>query len=281
MKIHTEQGQYWGGLGDTICLAWMAEGSKDSADPITLVAKAGGIKSKILDWLQVPQTEDGSGALIPSDCYKLELMDNGKQARLEYLRTLYNIQTSWKRPTLAVSDEARQWATDKVKQLGGPPVLLFPQTHWKPREWAASYWIDLAWKLHNRKIPTLVMLDKDEERFERVPNRVWGHPLDKVAALMQASRYVVGNDSMPAHLAGTVTGGQGSAKTLALMGPTKGSCVFGHDDGVECMGSEALDCTGCHFKRYLFRAACDQGCMSLMTLTSDAVFGRLAERLGL
>jgi ADP-heptose:LPS heptosyltransferase len=85
---------------------------------------------------------------------------------------------------------------------------------------------------------------------------------------------VVGNDSFPAHLAGTV-----GVPTLALMGPTVAS-VFAHLPDVECLASNGVDCTGCHFRKP-FRAACDQGCMSLYRLFPDDVLDRTLTKTGL
>lgn len=49
---------------------------------------------------------------------------------------------------------------------------------------------------------------------------------------------------------------------------------------MECLSARTLDCTGCHFQAP-FRAACDQGCMSLYRLFPDEVLGRVLEKLGL
>jgi ADP-heptose:LPS heptosyltransferase len=83
---------------------------------------------------------------------------------------------------------------------------------------------------------------------------------------MSSVELVVGNDSGPAHLAGTL-----GTPTLALMGPTRAACVFGHIPEVTPLAvSLEPACAGCHFGRP-FRAACDQGCQALYALTPAAV----------
>jgi len=116
------------------------------------------------------------------------------------------------------------------------------------------------------------MLHAADTRFGNVPVFMSETPVARVAALMRRAALVVGNDSFPAHLAGTV-----GVPTLALLGPTKPT-VFAHMDTVECLTS-AMDCTGCHFQAP-FRAACDQGCMSLYQLLPDDVLSRALFHLG-
>jgi hypothetical protein len=58
-----------------------------------------------------------------------------------------------------------------------------------------------------------------------------------------------------------------------LMGPTRPT-VFAHAPAVECLASDAIECTGCHFSAP-FRAACDQGCQSLFRLDPDVVLRRV------
>jgi ADP-heptose:LPS heptosyltransferase len=141
------------------------------------------------------------------------------------------------------------------------------------REWPASYWVDVAWKLKEAGVPAVVLLANEDKRFTNTPSFWWGMPVGRVAAVMRRAAVVVGNDSFPAHLAGAV-----GVPTLALLGPTRPT-VFAHSTSVQCLASEAISCTGCHFAAP-FRAACDQGCLSLFRLYPEVVFERVLELVG-
>jgi ADP-heptose:LPS heptosyltransferase len=214
------------------------------------------------------------GGITLDPVYDAEKKDRGRRPRVDYIREALRLTAPPTRPRLSLSDDDRAWAAEKAAELGSPLVLLFPQSAWKPREWPASYWVDLAWHLKKMGVPVLVMLQGDDARFHNTPQYRWNTPLPRVAALMARASLMVGNDSFPAHLAGTV-----GVPTLALLGPTRPT-VFSHTPDVECLSAETLDCTGCHFQAP-FRAACDQGCMSLYRLFPDQVLQRILERLGL
>ena len=67
--------------------------------------------------------------------------------------------------------------------------------------------------------------------------------------------------------------------TLALMGPTRAACVFGHIPEVKALAvSDEPGCTGCHFGPP-YRAACDQGCQALHLLTPAAVLREVRKLL--
>jgi ADP-heptose:LPS heptosyltransferase len=208
------------------------------------------------------------GGVCLDEAYKLELADRCRRPRLDYVREFLNITAEPGRPTLRLPAGHRDWAADRVREFGGPPAVLFPQTAWTTREWPASYWVDLSWSLKAAGVPVVVLLSPKDERFTNTPAYWWGTPIDRVAALVEQAAVVVGNDSFPAHLAGTI-----GPPTLALMGPTRPT-VFAHMPGVECLASDAIECTGCHFAPP-FRAACDQGCQSLFRLYPEVVLRRV------
>ena len=204
--------------------------------------------------------------------YERELAEQCQRPRLDYVREFLGITTEPTRPTLRLAHEHRQWAADRVRELGDRLVLLFPQTAWVTREWPPSYWVDLSWKLKAAGVPVLVLLSNKDERFTNTPTYWWGTSVERLAGLIERAALVVGNDSFPAHLAGTI-----GVPTLALMGPTRPT-VFAHAPTVECMSSSAIECTGCHFAAQ-FRAACDQGCQSLFRLFPETVLERVLERV--
>lgn len=260
MKINLEGVRYYCGLGDIVLLAWLAEGSKRGPDPLAFH------RTRDLDLMTLLglAVDPEPGGVCLDEVFHRECADRCREPRVNYIRRFLNLTTPLARPALHVPAADEEWADGQFRELGTPLVLLFPQTAWKTREWPASYWVDLAWKLKAAGVPTVVLMANKDERFTNTPLYWWGTPIPRLAALMKRAALVVGNDSFPAHLAGAV-----GVPTLALMGPTRPT-VYAHAPAVECVTTAALDCVGCHF-RAPFRAACDQGCMALYRLFPDDV----------
>ena len=268
MKIDIDTARYYSGLGDLAMLAWLAEGCKNGSDPLVFHRKRDIGVTELLGLRIDPEP----GGILLDDVFQVEVADRGRKPRLDYIREFLKVTTPLARPVLRISPEDEAWARQTAAELGGPLVILFPQAVRKPREWPASHWVDLAWKLKNNGVPVLLMYQGDDARFRNTPVFHWNMPILRVAALMSHAALVVDNDSFPAHLAGTV-----GVPTLALMGPTRAT-VFAHSPEVECLASGRIDCTGCHFQAP-FRAACDQGCQSLFRLFPEDVFARAMSKL--
>lgn len=274
-RINTDLDKYYG-IGDLACLAWIAEGTRDSSDPMTFHASPG-TKFNVLELLgqNVAEHSDDRGTCVHK-AYDHELKDLGRKRRVDYFRDLLGIATPLVRPKVHVRAEDMEWAREIQAANGEELVLLFPQTHWIPREWPACYWVDLAWQLKERNVPTLTMLSNEDKRYTNTPLFYWGFSLRQVCALMSVAALVVGVDSGPAHLAATV-----GVRTIALMGPTRPECVFGHVPEVIAMTNRDLPgCAGCHFGSP-FRAACDQGCHTLYALRPHVVLARIVSELAL
>lgn len=264
MKIDLQSPRYYRGLGDVVMWAWLAEGCRGTADPPVFHRTS---DPELADLLGLP-VDPEPGGLSPDPVFAIETADRGRRPRTDYLREYFGITAAPARPRLRIPPADADWAARTAADTNSPFVLLFPQTAWKTREWPPNYWVDLAWRLDKLGVPSVVMLQNDDERFHNTPAFRWGTPVSRVAALMHRAALVVGNDSFPAHLAGTV-----GVPTLALMGPTRPT-VFAHLPDVEPLWSNALDCVGCHFQAP-FRAACDQGCMAMYRLFPEDVLDRV------
>jgi hypothetical protein len=272
IKIDLESGKAYVGLGDICMLAWLAEGCGRAGQPLTF-HRTRNLDVTALFGLTV---DPEPGGIRLDEAYDRELADQCRRPRLDYIREFLGITVEPVRPTLRLAPEHRQWASERARELvggNGPLVLIFPQTAWVTREWPPSYWVDLSWKLKAAGVPPLVLLSNKDERFTNTPKYWWGTSAERLAAMIERAALVVGNDSFPAHLAGTI-----GVPTFALMGPTRPT-VFAHTPMVECLSATEVECTGCHFAAP-FRAACDQGCQSLFRLFPDVVLGRVLERVG-
>jgi len=267
MLINLDTAKYYSGLGDLVMWAWLAEGCKNSGDPIVFHRKRD-LEFMALLGLQI---EPEPGGILPDPVFQIEVADKGRRSRLDYIREFLGITSPLARPMFKTSSEDQIWAAQRATELGSPFVILFPQAVWKPREWPANYWVDLSWKLKSQGLGVLLLFQNDDARFKNTPVSQWNTPIPRIAALMRHAALVIGNDSFPAHLAGTL-----GTPTLALMGPTRDT-VFSHMPEVDCLTS-TMDCTGCHFQAP-FRAACDQGCQSLYRLFPDDVLQRAIGKL--
>ena len=262
------------GIGDLACLAWLAEATRDTKDPITFFAHRG-TRYDILKLMGQEVTDDPAGVgVCIYTAYQNELADSGRRSRLAYIADVLGIPYRFKRPTVRFSDEDLKWAREVRGDNGDDFIMLFPQTCWKPREWPSSYWVDLGWRLKNDNIHAAFFMGDKDERFTNTPKYFWGYSFGQLSALMSISQMVIGVDSGPAHVAGTV-----GVPTIALCGPTRPECVFAHmPDVIPMTAHEDPDCTGCHFKAP-FRAACDQGCQMLFNLKPQIVYDEIRWQL--
>ncbi|HEX5444904.1 MAG TPA: glycosyltransferase family 9 protein [Pirellulales bacterium] len=274
--INTTLGSSYAGIGDVVSLAWIAEGTRDTPDPISFVTSpANAVVLKLFG--QNATDQPSTDGIYVGDAYATELAEGGARLRLDYIRDKLGLNTPYKRPRADFPPEVQEWA--EQTRRGFPEddlVLLFPQTFWKPRAWPDPYWVELAWWLKKRNLAVLAMLSHEDPRFNNLPNFMWGFDLHRVAALMSLASLVVGNDSGPAHISGTL-----GVPTIVPSGPTRADCVFGHiPEVIALTNDEPPDCAGCHFKPP-FRAACDQGCQALYALKPHTVLGRVISELAL
>lgn len=245
------------GIGDIIMSCWISEGSKGSETEL-IHAVHGKNNRQILKMFQQAITFDKTNAINVAEAYQTDLEIGDSFPRIETRRKVLGITAPIKRPTPYIGSKSQRWA-DAVSN--GRTILLYPQTHWKCREWPTAYWIDLAWALKARGFQPITMLAYRDERYKKTPQSFVGKSWQHNAALMNRSQLVVGNDSAGAHLAGTL-----DVPCLALVGPTT-EFAFSHCPSVRLVKG-GMDCQGCNFK---MRPACKWGCSSLFTITVERV----------
>lgn len=155
-------------------------------------------------------------------------------------------------------------------------VLVFPETYWQSRQWPVGYFKDLAAMLDRDGCNVVTMLPS-AKNASGFPYFLYGHSLYHGAAMMARADIVIGVDSGPAHMAGTI-----GTPTIAVCGPTKPEVVFDHLPGVKCLtaGRDAVPCVGCHFRAdHGFRAACSDGCRALLMLPPEDVYLKVRRHL--
>ena len=253
MKLDTEH-TFFTGLGDMICFAWIAEGMRQSGDILRFYAH--GWKADVLRLFQQEVTDDDREALVITRAFDEGLTEG---TDLDYMEWIASQIAPWSepiRPRADFSPTDRHFGREMARD-----VLLFPQTTAGCRQWPVAYWIDLANLLRLEGLRVAIVLQGFEGVYQCSPVPViHGQNIERVAAAMQASFLVIGNDSGPAHLSATL-----GTKTLVLQGSTT-ERIYSHLPEVECLRVKQMDCSGCHGVAEKWRPACSSGCQELFRL---------------
>ena len=257
------------GAGDAVVMAWIAEGSKGSATECRLHAT--GQKRELLEaFCQAvePSDEDSTNTFA---AYAVEQKTHGGGSRVIQRGQCLGIQTTPKRPPYKLNHADKAWADS----LGDRPTLVFPNVDDGTREWPPFYWLELYEALESAGMnPHFIGRDRDS-RYHHVAHyhadRRWG----ELMHAMLAARAVIGNDSGPMHVAGTL-----GVLTFALLGPTTAT-MCNHMPSVIPLSAKAeeIDCVGCWYHRP-YNSTCKIGCAALSHLLPEQVFAAVKERAG-
>lgn len=263
------------GIGDIILLSWIAEDYKARGHPCLFYVRNGS-KHEVLDMLGQQTTDSESGALCcgpNAGFYNYELrIDKGQNRRVEVWASQLPYKPGWKRPNITVSDaeteSVNKWYDDACG--GKPLVVLFPFTWYQSRRWPLENYVWLSDKLQAAGYYVCAMGTDSRHKIDlaRFPYYFYGTSWNHVAAMIRKAAFCVGNDSGPAHLAGTL-----DAPFVAIMGPTKR--VFEHMPSVYeyRVKKEVMGCVGCHFDYDAgYRAGCDTLCKALYRASPEDVF---------
>ena len=259
MKIDlASPGRYCAGLGDCVTWAWLAAGADE---PMQFAAQ--GANAEMLRLFGCDVTEDPSGAIDPNFCYRAELNLRCQAPRVKIWSQILGLTSTPVRP---------QCVLKPVRQPKPTRIVIAPQCHFKSRTWPKAYWLDLNWALQCLGYEVVWLMEHDDQDFsQRGPAMAyWRSSFQQVIEIMMTAAVVVANDSMPAHLAGTL-----GVPTLAILGPTHPN-VFAHVPDVIPMQSKAMECVGCHFSQP-YRAACDLLCQGLATTLPRDVAAKVQE----
>jgi hypothetical protein len=255
-------GLFCAGLGDCVTWAWIAAGS---TRPLQFFAR--GSNAEMLRLFGCDVTEDNTDAIDPSFGYRAETNTGCKIPRVEIWKKVLQIGGTVTRPSCT---------RNPIRNPNPRRIMLAPHCNFVSRTWPAAYWLDLNWSLlHAGYEVVWLMAHNDQTYVNRGPSMAfWGNGFSTVIDLMMTCELVVGNDSMPAHLAGTL-----GLPVLALMGPTSPN-VFAHIPNVVAMQSDAVKCVGCHFGAP-YRAGCGLGCQSLFTLLPQNIMAEIEQRVSI
>ncbi len=264
--INCNNGWYLG-LGDLVCFAWLASGARAEGEEVRLFAT--GWRAEVLRLLGIEPTDDPEGSIISEGGFEDARAAGEEISYLEAMRREFGIASAPRRPLVDLGTE------EKSFHLHERTVLLFPHTNGPSRQWPAAYWIDLAHLLQERGLHPAIVLQQPDPRFEgRVPCWIAQLSYRELFAQIAEAELVIGSDSGPAHVAGTL-----GIRTLVLAGPT-GSPTFSHLPEVSVLHREQPACSGCYYRGDAYRRACEVGCGELFELNPYRAFGAALRLLG-
>lgn len=268
MKIDAETG-WFKGLGDIVCYAWIGEGIRQTGGDVAFFCN--GWRQEVFKLFGMPVTNDPAGAIVTHEGYERAVGDGSPLNYLEWITHQLGVTETPQRPRLhglgAMDRELGRRASANV--------LIFPHGVWPPRVWPKNYFIELALMLQKAGLTVKMVTEhRDYELlcFHGIYKKSWGF----IAAAIQWADLVIGNDSGPAHLAGTI-----GTRALAIHGPTQ-ERIYGYVPEVTSYRKKALPCAGCHCLGDFPRGgACDIGCAELYRTLPEDVYQAAAELLNL
>jgi len=268
MKIDTQTGWYRG-VGDLVCFAWLGEGMLQAGEAVEFYATDW--RAEILTMFQLPVTSDLTGANVTQTGYQQAVREKSPLNYLQWMAHHLGVTSTPKRPRLNMIAMDRE-----MGRRDSADVLIFPFSYSPVRTWPKNYFVELGIQLRHLGFSVKVVMEQRDYAFYMPFHCIVGQSWNYMAAAMQAAKLVIGNDSGPAHLAGTV-----GTDTIAIMGATTEK-IYDYVPEVLPYRKKSLPCAGCHCLEP-FRASCEVGCMELYrTFPEDVVevaIGILNEKL--
>lgn len=268
MKIWADRGKGWyHGLGDVVCFAWLGEGIKAAGHHCEFYATEW--HAEVLRLFQQKITEDSRGAVYTNEGYETAVKINSPLNYLQWIAHHLGVKETPVRPRICPDPMNRE-----LGRKAAGDVLIFPHGVWTPRVWPKNYFIELAWYLQREGYNVRIVMKERDYAFFMPFHCIVAKPWAFIASAIQASRLVIGNDSGPAHLAGTI-----GTPTIAIHGPTQRDRIFGHLPEVIGFEKKSLSCAGCHCLPP-WRISCDNGCHQLYRTFPEEVFEKAVSILG-
>ncbi len=255
------------GMGDAVYTCWIAQGRINAGLPVALNA---GRNAGVCELFGIPQSDETGIDLCSAECepWRTEMrIGGGTIPRPQAWADIIGAGVKIARPEAVIPDRyvaegESLWGDDR----GRPRVLLFPRAAWPTRIWPLTHWIRLAWMLEEAGCHTLAM-DSSDKAIKRFPRWAAEYPVSTIAATMMRSDLVIGNESGPAHLAGTL-----GVPVLGIIGALDPAVIWGHMPSITPIRSKIVKCVGCHFQQSRgFSIACDAGCTALFQLPAEEV----------
>lgn len=257
MKIDTYNG-WFKGVGDVVCFAWLGEGMIQAGQDVIFYATDW--RAELLKMFQMPVTNDPRDGVLTHRAYVEAVETNSHLGYLEWIAHHLGVSASPRRPRLELRPMDRE-----MGRRDSADVLIFPDSYSAVRVWPKNYFVELGLMLQNAGHTVKYVTEQRDYAFFMPFHNIVGQSWDYIAGAIQSAKLVIGNDSGPAHLAGTI-----GTPTIAIMGATT-ERIYAHIPEVFCYRKNALPCAGCHCIRPPFRATCEIGCLELYRTLPEEV----------
>lgn len=253
------------GIGDALMQSWVAEGTKGNRSRLLL--RASGQCAKLLTALgqeltTIPATSSFNGVYhAASGARPPTIVVRARQLG-------FNVDPV--RPSFTPDAEAERYLDESNIQAD---VLVCPQCNDSRRAWDRKKYLAVVERLTESGL-RVVVSGVPDNYFSKLPH--W-QPLTwmQMASLMRRVKLVIGNDSGPMHLAGTL-----NVPALALLG-WAGEEMFSLYGSVESMWvpKRIMPCVGCWLRGVpgdsdkwgYSERRCSRSCEALQALTVDEV----------
>lgn len=257
MKIDTING-WFHGVGDVVCFAWLGEGILAAGGEVEFYSSVDWQK-QMLRMFQMPVTDDSSGAVVTHEDYLKAVRTDSPLGYMDWIAYHHGVTERPKRPRLNMVPMDRE-----MGHRDSADILIFPHSYSPVRTWPANYFVELGLILRNAGFSVKFITEQRDYVFFMPFHCVVGQSWDYIAAAIQSARLVIGNDSGPAHLAGTI-----GTPTIAIQGATT-ERIYAHIPEVISYRKKSMSCAGCHCLPP-FRASCEYGCLELYRTLPEEV----------
>lgn len=266
------------GLGDALVYCWLVHTLRGAGHPVLINPR--GRALPIYDRFSVPSSwrTTASGALrghppkaiFPSTGWLSSWIVGHGFPLSQPVRPPYSPAT----PSLS------EWASSSWTDRGHanlPRILICPDVMYGVRRWPVPYFALLARWLTDAGFRVLTLLHHWDPSHP-YPYAIGGTTVDQLIALINSSDLVIGNDSGPAHIAGTL-----GKPTIAVCGGSP-SLFFDHLPEVRTLHAHPneIPCVSCNFQGDRgYASLCNHGCAALSALTPLSVLREAYSILGI
>lgn len=263
------------GIGDTVMAAWIAEGAKSAQgdDPHVVLCAKNDRKQMLEMFGQqihhpvAPAANNGIGGF-----YLNGQMGQGSPPFILARARKIGLKSTPTRPNVSITPDLKAWARQPSQQS---QVLLFPQSSQVSRTWPVHKWLDL-----HDKLAMIGMQVRVAEQFptilKQVPLYTDALTLPQMVAMIEAADLVIGNDSGPMHIAGTL-----NKAAIAIHGMTS-DVTFAHCPSIRTVQAERrlVPCAGCWLGWGYQAEVCERSCKALESIPVSTVVRMAREIIG-
>jgi ADP-heptose:LPS heptosyltransferase len=239
----------------------LGEGARQAGHSIEFFAPDW--QGEVLRLFRQTVVDDPKDAIFTNAGYETAVKTNSPLNYIQWIAQKLGVTDPPARPIVKLDAFSRE----SGKRAAGD-VLIFPHGFWTPRVWPKNYFVELGLLLTKAGYKVRFVMKERDYAFFMPFHCIVGKSWEFIAAAVQNSRLVIGNDSGPAHLCGTI-----GTRTISIHGPTQGARIYGHIPEVTPFEAKTLPCHGCHCLPDIgFRDSCEFGCHQLYRTFPEDVF---------